>query len=106
VVAQLGFASGHSLSPRLHESDLVFKLHPGETFPNWLNHAGEREELRRPSALPELRFLERLSLARQPNFWPRSLTTWYGVLRSRNGFGFVESVRYGLWLARAESTAR
>jgi hypothetical protein len=36
----------------------------------------------------------------------RKWTTWYGVLRSRNGFGFVESVRYGLWLARAESTAR
>ena len=30
VMAQLGFASGYSLSPRLHESDLVFKLHPGD----------------------------------------------------------------------------
>jgi hypothetical protein len=25
---------------------------------------------------------------------------WYRVLRHRNGFGFVESVRFGLWLAR------
>jgi hypothetical protein len=39
-------------------------------------------------------------------FFTRKWTTWYGVLRYRNGFGFVESVRYGLWLARAESTAR
>jgi hypothetical protein len=25
---------------------------------------------------------------------------WYRVLRYRNGFSFVASVRYGLWLAR------
>jgi hypothetical protein len=31
---------------------------------------------------------------------------WYRVLRYRNGFSFVESVRYGLWLARTDSAAR
>jgi hypothetical protein len=36
----------------------------------------------------------------------RKWNTWYGVLRHRNGFSFVESVRYGLWLARAESTVQ
>ena len=30
----------------------------------------------------------------------RNWNTWYRVLRHRNGFSFVESVRYGLWLAR------
>jgi hypothetical protein len=25
---------------------------------------------------------------------------WYRVLHYRNGFGLMESVRYGLWLAR------
>lgn len=25
---------------------------------------------------------------------------WYCVLRHRNGFGLLESVRFGLWLAR------
>jgi hypothetical protein len=30
----------------------------------------------------------------------RRWATWYRVLHYRNGFGFVESVRYGLWLAR------
>ena len=33
----------------------------------------------------------------------RSWTAWYRVLRYRNGFRFVESVRYGLWLARCSS---
>ena len=33
----------------------------------------------------------------------RSWTAWYRVLRYRNGFAFVESVRYGLWLARCAS---
>jgi hypothetical protein len=26
--------------------------------------------------------------------------TWYRVLRYRKGFGLLDSVRYGLWLAR------
>jgi hypothetical protein len=26
---------------------------------------------------------------------------WYRVLRCRNGFGRLHSVRYGLWLARS-----
>jgi hypothetical protein len=30
----------------------------------------------------------------------RKWNAWYRVLRYRNGFSFVESVRYGLWLAR------
>lgn len=30
----------------------------------------------------------------------RNWNSWYGVLRYRNSFSFVESVRYGLWLAR------
>lgn len=25
---------------------------------------------------------------------------WYCVLRGRNGFGLLDSMRYGLWLAR------
>ena len=33
----------------------------------------------------------------------RSWSAWYRVLRYRNGFRFVESVRYGLWLARCSS---
>lgn len=32
----------------------------------------------------------------------RKWNEWYRVLHYRNGFGFVESVRYGLWLARTE----
>jgi len=36
----------------------------------------------------------------------RKWNGWYDVLRHRNGFSFVESVRYGLWLARTESTVR
>ena len=31
----------------------------------------------------------------------RSWNAWYRVLRYRNGVGFVESVRYALWLARS-----
>ena len=30
----------------------------------------------------------------------RKWNAWYRVLRYHNGFSFVESVRYGLWLAR------
>jgi hypothetical protein len=30
----------------------------------------------------------------------RKCNACYHVLRHRNRFGFVESVRYGLWLAR------
>jgi hypothetical protein len=30
----------------------------------------------------------------------RKWNSWYRVLRSSNGFSLVESVRYGLWLAR------
>lgn len=30
----------------------------------------------------------------------RKWNAWYRVLRYRNGFDFVESVHYGLWLAR------
>jgi hypothetical protein len=30
----------------------------------------------------------------------RKWNAWYRVLRYLNGFGFAESVRYGLWLAR------
>ena len=30
----------------------------------------------------------------------RNWSSWYRVLHYRNGFGFAESVRYGLWLAR------
>jgi hypothetical protein len=26
---------------------------------------------------------------------------WYGVLRYRKGFGLLDSVRYGLWLAHS-----
>ena len=33
----------------------------------------------------------------------RSWSAWYRVLRYRNGFRFVESVRDGLWLARGSS---
>jgi len=29
----------------------------------------------------------------------RSWKKWYRVLRYRNGFGLLDSVRYGLWLA-------
>jgi hypothetical protein len=36
----------------------------------------------------------------------RKWNAWYGVLRHRNGFGLIESVRFGLWLARSESTVR
>ena len=30
----------------------------------------------------------------------RKWIAWYRVLRYGKGFGFVDSVRYGLWLAR------
>jgi hypothetical protein len=30
----------------------------------------------------------------------REWSSWYRVLHYRNGFGLVDSVRYGLWLAR------
>jgi hypothetical protein len=30
----------------------------------------------------------------------RKWTAWYRMLRYCNGFSIVESVRYGLWLAR------
>ena len=30
----------------------------------------------------------------------RQWNAWYRVLRYGNGFSFVDSVRYGLWLAR------
>ena len=30
----------------------------------------------------------------------RKWNAWYRVLRYRNGFSFVDSVRCGLWLAR------
>lgn len=30
----------------------------------------------------------------------RNWNAWYRVLRYRNGFSLMESVRYGLWLAR------
>jgi hypothetical protein len=30
----------------------------------------------------------------------RKWNAWYRVLRYRNGFNFVDSVRCGLWLAR------
>ena len=30
----------------------------------------------------------------------RKWNAWYRVLRYRKGFGFVDSVRCGLWLAR------
>jgi hypothetical protein len=30
----------------------------------------------------------------------RMWNTWYGVLRHGKGFSFVDSLRYGLWLAR------
>lgn len=30
----------------------------------------------------------------------RKWNAWYRVLRYGNGFSFVDSVRYGLWLAR------
>ena len=30
----------------------------------------------------------------------RKWNGWYGVLRSCNGFGPFDSVRYGLWLTR------
>jgi hypothetical protein len=30
----------------------------------------------------------------------RKWNKWYRVLRYRNGFGLLDSVRYGLWLAR------
>jgi hypothetical protein len=30
----------------------------------------------------------------------RKWVTWYGVLRYANAFSFVDSVRFGLWLAR------
>ena len=33
----------------------------------------------------------------------RNWNAWYRVLRYRNGFRFLESVRYGLWLARCAS---
>jgi hypothetical protein len=36
----------------------------------------------------------------------RKWNVWFGVLRHRNGFSLIESVRYGLWLARTESTVR
>ncbi len=31
----------------------------------------------------------------------RKWIAWYRVLRYGKGFGFVDSVRYGLWLARS-----
>jgi hypothetical protein len=31
----------------------------------------------------------------------RKWNRWYRVLRHRNGFGLLDSVRYGLWLARS-----
>jgi hypothetical protein len=33
-------------------------------------------------------------------FFARKWNAWYRVLRYRNGFTFVDSVRCGLWLAR------
>ena len=30
----------------------------------------------------------------------RRWNKWYRVLRHRKGFGLLDSVRYGLWLAR------
>ena len=30
----------------------------------------------------------------------RKWNSWYRVLRYHNGFSFMDSVRYGLWLAR------
>ena len=30
----------------------------------------------------------------------RKWNTWYRVLHQRKTFGFVDSVRYGLWLTR------
>jgi hypothetical protein len=30
----------------------------------------------------------------------RKWNAWYRVMRYRNAYSFVESVRYGLWLAR------
>ena len=31
----------------------------------------------------------------------RECSKWYGVLRYRKGFGRLDSVRYGLWLAQS-----
>jgi hypothetical protein len=31
----------------------------------------------------------------------RRWNKWYRVLRHRKGFGLLDSVRYGLWLARS-----
>jgi hypothetical protein len=31
----------------------------------------------------------------------RKWNKWYGVLRYRKGFGLLDSVRYGLWLAHS-----
>ena len=31
----------------------------------------------------------------------REWSKWYRVLRYRKGFGLLDSVRYGLWLARS-----
>lgn len=30
----------------------------------------------------------------------RKWNKWYGVLRHRNGFGLLDAMRFGLWLAR------
>ena len=33
-------------------------------------------------------------------FFVRNWNAWYRVLRYRNGFGFTDSLQFGLWLAR------
>lgn len=33
----------------------------------------------------------------------RNWKKWYAALRYANGFGLLDSMRYGLWLARGQS---
>ena len=33
----------------------------------------------------------------------RNWKKWYAALRCANGFGLLDSMRYGLWLARSQS---